>query len=128
MAKHTLDTLQLPSGLLWIDEHEWQPWVKETEYSTNGALLIDAAPRQAGRPITLQAESDAGWISYATLRGLYALAAQPLATFKFTHADGRHFDVQFAGSEAISVQERIGRPEIPTDDCQYVITIRLIEV
>ena len=45
--------LPLPDDLLWSDEHAWSPAVASTSYLITGALLIQSATRQAGRPITL---------------------------------------------------------------------------
>ena len=45
--------LPLPDDLLWADEHAWSPAVASTSYLITGALLIQSATRQAGRPITL---------------------------------------------------------------------------
>ena len=46
-------TLTLPDDLLWSDEYAWTPTVASTSYLITGALLIQWATRQAGRPITL---------------------------------------------------------------------------
>ena len=51
---HTLATIQIPRGLVWVDEHDWTPVESATEYSITGALLVDAGTRLAGRPITLE--------------------------------------------------------------------------
>ena len=126
-ATHTLGGIALPRGMVWADEHDWLPVEKTTEYSTTGALLVDAGVRLAGRPITLRAETDAGWIRRDTLASLRALAASPLAAHTLTLADGRTFSVQFAPGDAITARP-IGRPELPADDNPYVATVRLIEV
>ena len=124
---HTLGAISLPRGMLWADENDWLPFDKHVEYSTTGALLIDAGTRLAGRPITLQAENDAGWIRRDVLAALRTLAADPLGVHTLTLADGRTFDVQFAAGDAITAHP-VGRPELPADENPYVATIRLIEV
>ena len=54
-------TLTLPDDLSWADEFSWQPVVQTKTYTTTGALLIEEATRQAGRPITLESATDRAW-------------------------------------------------------------------
>ena len=128
-AMHTLGTIALPRGMVWADEHDWLPVEKTTEYSTTGALLVDAGVRQAGRPITLQADESAGWrgMTRATLAALRALASAPDGQHALTLADGRQFTVIFAPGDAITAQP-IGRPELPAATHPYIATVRLMEI
>lgn len=124
---HTLGAIHIPRGMVWVDEFAWQPGEKSTEYSITGALLIDSSVRLAGRTITLQADTDAGWITRATLLSLQALAATPEGEHTLTLADGRTFTVQFAPGECLTATP-IARPELPASAHPYVATVRLIEV
>ena len=124
---HTLATIQIPRGLVWVDEHDWTPAETATEYSIIGKLLVDAGTRLAGRPITLQADTDAGWMPRSTLLALQALAATPGATHALTLADGRTFTAMFAPGQPITARP-VARPELPTATHPYVATVRLIEV
>lgn len=123
---HTLGTVQLPRGMVWIDELDYSPVQKELAHSTTGALLVDVATHQAGRPITLQAEDDAGWIPRSVLLDLHALALDATAQHQLQMADGRTFAVIFA-QDAISARP-LARPELPPAHYPYVATVRLIEV
>ena len=38
---HTLGQLAIPRGMVWVDDNDWVPVVKEMEYSTTGALLVE---------------------------------------------------------------------------------------
>lgn len=126
---HMLDLVPLPRGMVWVDEFDWVPAVQATEYSITGALLVDAGVRLAGRPITLQADDDAGWLGMTrlVLANLRALASAPGATYLLTLADGRAFDVMFAPEDPITARP-IARPELPAPSHPYVATVRLIEV
>jgi hypothetical protein len=124
---HTLGAIQIPRGMVWVDEFAWQPVEKSAEYSITGALLIDSGVRLAGRTITLQADTDAGWITRATLLALQALAVTPEGVHTLTLADARTFTVQFAPGECITATP-IARPELPSSSHPYVATLRLIEV
>ena len=71
--------LALPDDLLWSDEHAWTPAVASVSYLLTGALLVQSATRQAGRPITLTGALDMAWVTRAVITTLHAWAAVPLA-------------------------------------------------
>ena len=74
----------LPDDLLWADEHAWSPAVASVSYLLTGALLVQSATRQAGRPITLVGPSDMAWVTRATVATLHTWAAAPLAAASVT--------------------------------------------
>ena len=124
---HTLAGLPIPRGMVWSDEFGWSRIEKSLEYSLTGAALIDVGIRQAGRPITLQGEVEAGWIKRGALVALRELAeTEPEGEYLLALADGRTFNVQFAPGLAVEAKP-IARPEIPAEDYPYVATLRLIE-
>lgn len=127
MAKHVLHGIDLPSGMLWEDEFSWSAAARSVERSITGALVIDVAAQQAGRPITLRGVNDQGWMRRAQLLLLRALSDNPGGRYSLQLADGRVFTVQFAPDNPIDA-EPIGRPELPTQDWPYVVTLRLITV
>ena len=122
---HTLATLSLPRSLVWVDEFQWTAPLRAQEYSITGALIVDVATRQAGRPITLQGVADHGWMARAALADLWALANTSTAPLALTLADGRAFNVHFADGNPIEA-EPITRAELPQADLPYVVTLRLI--
>lgn len=124
---HTLGSIQLPRGMRWVDEFSWSAEQKSVERSITGALIVDAAIKIAGRPITLQAIDSQGWITRATLLALQAVADEPGAQLDLTLADGRTFTVQFAPDTPLQATP-IGTPELPTERNPYVATLRLITV
>ena len=72
---HTLTlgatTVQIPRGLVWSDEFDWTPVDSVSERGITGALIVDAASKTAGRPITLASIGrDQGHISRSTLLAL----------------------------------------------------------
>lgn len=126
-ALHVLGTIQIPRGMIWVDEFNWSAVVKSIERSITGALIIDAAPLTAGRPITLQGEESQGWIRRTALLALQELANVSGETYELQMADGRSFSVQFAAEEPLSAKP-IARPELPADTHPYVATLRLITI
>lgn len=127
MAGHFLNGIELPRGMLWVDEFNWSAVEKTIERSITGAQVIDAAARVAGRPITLEAVEDQGWIRRATLLAVRALVDAPDGEYLLKLADGREFTVQFAAEDPIEAQP-VSRPELPESTHPYVATLRLITV
>ena len=52
MAGHFLNDIELPRGMLWVDEFNWSALQKSVERGITGAQIIDVVSRIAGRPIT----------------------------------------------------------------------------
>lgn len=127
MAGHFLNGVELPRGMLWVDEFNWSAVQKTVERGITGAQIIDAAARIEGRAITLQAVEDQGWIRRATLLAVRDLADAPGAQYLLQLADGREFTVQFAADDPIAATP-ISRPELPAATHPYVATLRLITV
>lgn len=124
--------LLLPDDLLWTDEHAWSPAVASTSYLITGALLIQSALRQAGRPITLVGAPDMAWVTRATVEQLRAWAAIPVSAasgrFALTFADGRAFTVAFRhGDTPIESEPVLGIPARSGGDF-YRLTLRFLEI
>ena len=124
--------LPLPDDLLWADEHAWSPAVASVSYLLTGALLVQSATKQAGRPITLVGPSDMAWVTRATVATLHAWAAAPLAAasgrFELTLRDARVFTVAFRHQEvAVDAEPVLGFPAQADTDF-YRITLRLMQL
>lgn len=124
--------LLLPDDLLWSDEHAWSPAVASTSYLITGALLIQSATRQAGRPITLVGAPDMAWVTRATVEQLRVWAAFPVSNttgrFALTFGDGHSFTVAFRHTEtAIEAEPVLGIPARADTDF-YRLTLRLLEI
>jgi hypothetical protein len=87
-------TLTLPSGLLWVDQYGWQEVVQSSEYSAEGALVLDLWKKQSGRPIQLQGEQDRAWCERGLLATLRTWASEPGLQMTLTHA-GVTYQVAF---------------------------------
>ncbi|MBB6589917.1 hypothetical protein LBW62_03400 [Ralstonia solanacearum] len=120
--------LVLPDDLLWADEHAWTPAVAAVSYLLTGALLVESAARQKGRPITLVGAADMAWVRRASVNRLYAWAADPGRQFELTLTDGRAFNVAFRHHEtAIEAEPVMGFPARRDTDF-YRLTLRLMEI
>ena len=70
-------TAHISDRLDWQDEFSWSPVDQTTSYSTTGALLVDVALKQAGRPLTLIGTETDAWITRALCSTLQAWAELP---------------------------------------------------
>lgn len=121
-------SLLLPDDLLWTDEHAWTQAASRAEYLLTGALLIESAARQAGRPLTLTGPSDMAWVRRSVLDVLYAWAQPPNERFTLELRDGRQFTVAFRHHDgALEAEPVLGFPARGPDD-RYRLSLRLIEV
>lgn len=133
----TLGAIQLPAGLFWSDEFAWTPVSLSTEYSLTGALLVQAATKQAGRPITLTGQSDGlnhtAWISRTNLMALKTALNVTGASWTLTLHDTRTFTVMAAPDEPLDAEPlpvvRSFAPADPSGDRWYVLrALKLIAV
>lgn len=121
-------TVALNPDLYWTDENDWHPVEQSEERTITGALVVSAAQRIAGRPITLQPEDDSSGATtlaqLTQLRNWAAVAGQQLTltlrgtarTVIFRHQDG-----------AISAAPWIHYSDVQAGDW-YFATIRLMEI
>ena len=71
-------TLALHPDLYWADENSWHPVVQAVERSVTGALIVQAAGRVAGRPITLAPiDEQSAWLPFSAVEQLRNWAAVP---------------------------------------------------
>lgn len=124
--------IALPNSLLWTDEFSWNPSVSEVSYSLSGALLVDVATRQKGRPITLEPPSEEmAWVKRSTaslLKDWTSPADRKMRLVLEYPTDTRQFIVMFRHNEAALEASPVkGFPE-HNADAWFSVTIRLIEV
>ena len=122
-------TAYISDRLDWQDEFSWSPVDQSSSYSTTGALLLDVALKQAGRPLTLIGTETDAWITRALCSTLQAwaelpgiqltlvLRGQPRQVM-FDHAKGG-----FTGQPIFKLQD--GEQTL---DQLYLPTFRFIEV
>lgn len=85
--------IPLHQGFVWADEHSWTPVAQSTEYSLTGALIVESARKQAGRPITLKGGIRFVWVTRSQLLALDAALKADGARFILTLHDGRRWSV-----------------------------------
>lgn len=122
----------LPDDLLWADEHAWTPAVASVSYLVTGALLVQSATRQAGRPITLVGAADMGWVTRAVVNSLYDWTAAPLTDttgrFELTLPNAEVITVAFRHADGALEAEPVTGFPARTDADYYRVTLRLLEL
>lgn len=128
----TLDSFALPDGLVWTDEFAWSPRVQKTDYSLTGALIVQEAVKQAGRPITLTGGKNFAWLTRTEVIALRALLDAG-TTMTLTLHDNRTFSVIAAGDSPLAASPLPvvldSGPANPNGSTRYVLeTLKLMTV
>lgn len=125
---HILAGVTLP-GLIWVDEFAWSVTAQKVERSLSGVLLVQAAGKVKGRPITLSGGEDYALVSRATLVALQALADTPGLNMTLTLADARVFSVMFRHEDPPALEASSALLKCaPDDDDLYQISVKLMTV
>lgn len=122
-------SVTLPDALNWTDEYTWSSVTQSKSYTTTGALLIEEAVRQAGRPITLEGSEDTTWCTRALVDQLHAWAQTTGITLNLTlrgTARTVTFDHEKGALQGLPVLF-FEDGSIASDDW-YVPTLRFIEL
>lgn len=80
----TLGGVALNNNLYWSDRWSWHAADKTVTRTLAGNVVTFNAGLIEGRPITLQALDDQGWLTYAQVQSLYALAQTPGTIYALT--------------------------------------------
>ena len=123
----TNETIVLPQDLRWTDEHEWSAIAQsEPQRTLSGSLIIQQGKKQAGRPITLQADNV--WIPRATVNQLREWTDEAELKMTYAHHDGRTFHVIFALHQQALTAEPVNYSTPETENEHYTITLKLITI
>jgi hypothetical protein len=126
---HQTTTLDLPDDLYWADEASWQPVVQTAERTITGALVLQTHARIAGRPITLQPDTDgAAWLTRAQLVTLMQWASIPGCEMLLSHR-GISYNVvwRHQDGEVIQATPVVHYADVQSGDF-YTATLRLMEI
>lgn len=119
--------LDLPPGLLWPDEFAWRATMQAVTPTLTGALVVETATLQAGRPVTLQSGEDFAWITRADLDQLDAWADTPGQVLSLT-LRGAARDVIFRHQDGALDAEAVLHKDDPAAADFYRLTLRLMEI
>ena len=77
-------SISLPDDMNWVDQFNYSPVAQTTEFSVEGAVVVDAAVKNSGREITLQAGDNYAWLTLSKVTALRNAAATPGAILTLT--------------------------------------------
>jgi len=135
----SLAGIPLPEDLYWSDEFTAWKVGQVIRRSLTGALVVQEAAMQAGRPVTLQStEEGAGRfvapVTHAVLEALRAMeevAGAPPMTLVLPVAGGgtRSMQVRWRRTDGPAIEARPIKFQVPAEPGDlYLITLRLIQV
>ncbi|KAA0915814.1 hypothetical protein [Psychrobacter sp. ANT_WB68] len=123
--------IELDDELYPSDEHDWSSLVSSTKYALDGTMIVEQSIRKAGRPYTMQAPSDMGFLTRSTVNALKAERDKLGATFWLDYrADGQvkrvkvMFDTTGEAINARPVKEFIS----PSLDDLFIVTLKFLEI
>lgn len=124
----TLDGLTLPAGLLWPDEFAAASVTQTVRRTLDGSMVVFYGGMQAGLPITLESEIDAGWFTRAQIEAVALRAASPGGIYTLTLRN-QTWSVMFRHQDAPAFEARplvaLANPQ-PGDF--YLATLKLMTV
>lgn len=121
-------SLDLPDSLSWPDEFTWSQVSQSAEYTTTGALVLDAWAKQSGRPITLEGSETYAWCERGALLMLRAWAAQPGLQMTLSGLRDVSRQVVFNHEAGPLSAAPVVDYSDPIDTDPYAITIKFLEL
>ena len=122
-----LDTLTLPSELIWVDEFTWGKVQSKNKRTIQGRMIIQEndLPSECGRLITLQ--SDNAWIKRVDLQLLRSWTDELNKVMRLTLNNLLFYDVVFRrwDNPCIDAKSLISTA-FPDSDTYYNLTLKLM--
>jgi hypothetical protein len=122
----TLDGIELPADLEWVDEYSWSPVQQNIKTTLTGALVIPEMAQLAGREMTLEGDETV-WITKAVLEQLRIKANTANLTMVMAY-HGIDYNVKFHRQQPPISARLIVPFQNPQPDDVYSLTLRLMHV
>ena len=122
----SLGAIILPEDLVWVDEYAWHPPIASEKRTLSGKLIVQAATRLGGRPITLDSNGKV-WLTKAQVDALLTLNANNPSAYHTLVFHDRTFSVYFKNSENSINATPIYPVSDPDPGFFYFINIKLLE-
>lgn len=123
-----LGGITLNPNMVWAERYAFAPVFQEVQTTLGGAPVVYTRNRTAGRPITLVAADDQGWLTKAMSDAVQTSANVAGAVYALTIGD-ESFDVVFRHHEAPAVNLRpLITRAVPLAGDYFVGEIKLMTV
>lgn len=123
-----LDGISLPVSLLWSDEWAAAAVAQTVRRTLDGSLVVFYGHISGGLPITLESESDAGWLTRSQVEAMALRAASPGGVYTLS-LRGQTYQVMFRHHDAPAFDAKplvsLANPQ-PGDF--YLATIKLMTI
>lgn len=124
----TLGGVQLSGSLIWEDRNKQTPVAQTIQRTLGGSLAVYHKRLIAGRPVTLIAREDTGWITKAMLDAIESMAETAGGVYTLDY-HGFTAQVMFRHHEAPAVSFTPLTPKAePEPDDFYIGELRLFTV
>jgi len=124
----TLDNIEIQKDFVWVDEFDFTPIEQSETRTLTGALVLETAVKQKGRPITIAEGDKPARVLRSVVNTLDALLALN-KVMDLTLQDGRTFRVRFKHNDGKPIESK---PhiyfDVMDDNDYYTLTLKLIEV
>lgn len=127
MREITLNGLDLPNDLVWVNEFEYSPTAQQHKRTLNGALIINENVKINGRTITLDSVGVV-WLSRAVVVSIKVLSDELNGVFDLVY-HGASFKVRFDKTSNSSINAvPVLDCSDPSDAAPYKVTLNFIDV
>ena len=121
----TLDNIELPDDLIWLDEFDWSPVEQLQTYTLTGSIVFESALKHGGRTIMIGEGSSRVHTTRAVVDALYAKLSIN-AEMTLTLQDSREFTVRFHHENKPIDAKPVFDYRIKNPADPYHLTFRLI--
>lgn len=122
------DSLVLPAGLVWSDEFANASVAQSVRRTLDGGLVVFYGGLKRGLPITLESESDAGWMRRDLVEALQVRASSPGGLYTLQLRD-RVFQVMFRHHDVPAFDAKpLVSIATPAPGDYYLATLKLMTV
>lgn len=121
-----ITTAVLPDDLEWTDEFSFTSITQDINRTIGGSLIISEGVLVKGKPITLVGGVNV-WVKRSLVKQLYSMINLAGKTYVLTLPDLSTVNVIFDQDEPM-VAEPVFRQTIQTDDNEYTLKLKFIEV
>lgn len=123
-----LNGVTLSGSMQWVEKDAWSPVAQTTQYTLGGGLVVYTQQLLAGRPVTLEAREDTGWITRAMLDAIETMASTPGAVYTLS-VHGFTANVVFRHDEPPAVEFSPLQPRAtPLVTDYYIGRLKLLTV
>lgn len=122
-----IGTLTLTNVPVWVDRNAWQGVAQSRRRTVDGGQVVFSSPLSGGRPVTLEAQPNTGWLKKSEADALLAMSEVIGATYAFEYGDFEEtveFDHADGPGTAVQLEPLIPRSTPGADDW-FVGTVRL---